>query len=172
MAETLKERKDMDPAYMWDLSTLYKDDETWAKEKDQLEDMINQLSLYQGTLNNAKNLRTFFDFDTKLSRKLSDYYCYASLRNCEDTRNNDGQAMEAKAFEIYTKYATAISFAEPEILSLDEKTMEDIMQDALLKPYQFTMQKLLDAKPHVLSSKEEALLAAFTEVLGAPGKIS
>ena len=72
MAETLKERKDMDPAYMWDLSTLYKDDETWAKEKDQLEDMINQLSLYQGTLNNAKNLRTFFDFDTKLSRKLSD----------------------------------------------------------------------------------------------------
>ena len=172
MAELLKERKDMDPAYMWDLSTLYKDDEAWAKDKDQLEEMISQLSQYQGTLNNAKNIRTFFDFDTKLSRKLSDYYCYASLRNCEDTRNNDGQAMEAKAFEIYTKYATAISFAEPEILSLDEKTMEDIMQDELLKPYRFTMQKLLDAKPHVLSSKEEALLAAYTEVLGAPGKIS
>ena len=172
MAELLKERKDMDPAYMWDLSTLYKDDETWAKDKDQLEEMISQLSHYQGTLNNAKNLRTFFDFDTKLSRKLSDYYCYASLRNCEDTRNNDGQAMEANAIEIYTKYATAISFAEPEILSLDEKTMEDIMQDELLKPYRFTMQKLLDAKPHVLSSKEEALLAAYTEVLGAPGKIS
>ena len=27
MSETMKERKDMDPQYMWDLSTLFKNDE-------------------------------------------------------------------------------------------------------------------------------------------------
>ena len=27
MAEELKERKDMDPAFQWDLTSLYKDDE-------------------------------------------------------------------------------------------------------------------------------------------------
>ena len=34
-----------------------------------------------------------------LGRKLSDFYCYASLRNCEDTRDSDAQAMEAKAYQ-------------------------------------------------------------------------
>ena len=29
MAEALKERKDMDPAYQWDLSSLYTDDAAW-----------------------------------------------------------------------------------------------------------------------------------------------
>ena len=80
--------------------------------------------------------------------------------------------MEAKAYAVYTKYAQATSFAQPEILSLDEETLKAIVKDEKLAPYAFYMQKLLDEKPHVLSAKEEALLASFTEVLGAPGKIS
>ena len=134
--------------------------------------MIKKLPEYQGKLNNAKTIREFFDFDTHLGRKLSDFYCYASLRNCEDTRDSDAQAMEAKAYQVYAAYATAISFAEPEILSLDEDVLESIVHSDDLLPYAFNMQKLLDQKPHVLSAKEEALLAAFTETLGAPSKIS
>ena len=172
MAETIKERKDMDPQYMWDLSTLYENDEEWNNALPELNDMIKKLPEYQGKLNNAKTIREFFDFDTHLGRKLSDFYCYASLRNCEDTRDSEAQAMEAKAYQVYTAYATAISFAEPEILSLDEDVLEAIVHSEDLKPYAFNMQKLLDQKPHVLSAKEEALLAAFTETLGAPSKIS
>lgn len=172
MSETMKERKDMDPQYMWDLSTLFKNDEEWNNALPELDEMIKKLPEYQGKLNNAKTIREFFDFDTHLGRKLSDFYCYASLRNCEDTRDSDAQAMEAKAYQVYTAYATAISFAEPEILSLDEEVLEAIVHSDDLKPYAFNMQKLLDQKPHVLSAKEEALLAAFTETLGAPSKIS
>lgn len=172
MAETIKERKDMDPQFMWDLSSLYKNDQEWQKAGKPIEDMIAQLSSYQGKLNNAKTIREFLDFDTDLGRKLSDYYCYAELRNCEDTRQSDAQAMEAQAYSLYAKYATAISFAEPEILSLDEAQLKNIVKDEELKPYAFNMQKLLDEKPHVLSAKEESLLASFTEVLGAPSKIS
>ncbi len=172
MSETMKERKDMDPQYMWDLSTLFKNDEEWNNALPELDEMIKKLPEYQGKLNNAKTIREFFDFDTHLGRKLSDFYCYASLRNCEDTRDSDAQAMEAKAYQVYTAYATAISFAEPEILSLDEDVLESIVHSDDLLPYAFNMQKLLDQKPHVLSAKEEALLAAFTETLGAPSKIS
>ena len=159
----MKERKDMDPQYMWDLSTLLKTNEEWNNALPELDEMIKKLPEYQGKLNNAKTIREFFDFDTHLGRKLSDFYCYASLRNCEDTRDSDAQAMEAKAYQVYTAYATAISFAEPEILSLDEEVLESIVHSDDLKPYAFNMQKLLDQKPHVLSAKEEALLAAFTE---------
>lgn len=172
MSNTIKERKDMDPQYMWDLSTLYKNDEEWSQAVTEIEERIAKISKYQGKLNNAKTIRAFLDEDTQLGRLLSNYFCYASLRNCEDTRQSAGQAMEAKAYAVYTKYAQATSFAQPEILSLDEETLKAIVKDEQLAPYAFYMQKLLDEKPHVLSAKEEALLASFTEVLGAPGKIS
>lgn len=172
MSNTIKERKDMDPQYMWDLSTLYKNDEEWSQAVTEIEERITKISKYQGKLNNAKTIRAFLDEDTQLGRLLSNYFCYASLRNCEDTRQSAGQAMEAKAYDVYTKYAQATSFAQPEILSLDEETLKAIVKDEQLAPYAFYMQKLLDEKPHVLSAKEEALLASFTEVLGAPGKIS
>ncbi len=172
MSNTIKERKDMDPQYMWDLSTLYKNDEEWSQAVTEIEERITKISKYQGKLNNAKTIRAFLDEDTQLGRLLSNYFCYASLRNCEDTRQSAGQAMEAKAYAVYTKYAQATSFAQPEILSLDEETLKAIVKDEKLAPYAFYMQKLLDEKPHVLSAKEEALLASFTEVLGAPGKIS
>ena len=80
--------------------------------------------------------------------------------------------MEAKVYALYTKYAQATSFAQIEILSLDEEVLKDIVKDEQLTPYNFYMQQLLDQKPHVLSAKEEALLAAFTEVIGASCKIS
>ena len=172
MAEIMKERKDMDSQYMWDLSTLYKNDEEWSQALPEIQEMIHKLSEYQGKLNQASIIREFLDYDTNLGRKLSDFYCYASLRNCEDTRDSQAQAMMAKAYQVYTTYATTVSFAEPEILSLDEEELKSIVQSEELKPYAFNMQKLLDQKPHVLSGKEEALLAAFTETLGAPSKIS
>ena len=134
MSNTIKERKDMDPQYMWDLSTLYKNDEEWSQAVTEIEERITKISKYQGKLNNAKTIRAFLDEDTQLGRLLSNYFCYASLRNCEDTRQSAGQAMEAKAYAVYTKYAQATSFAQPEILSLDEETLKAIVKDEKLAP--------------------------------------
>ena len=40
MAEALKERKDMDPAYQWDLSSLYTDDAAWETALQGLDECI------------------------------------------------------------------------------------------------------------------------------------
>lgn len=50
MSETMKERKDMDPQYMWDLSTLFKNDEEWNNALPELDEMIKKLPEYQGKL--------------------------------------------------------------------------------------------------------------------------
>ena len=49
MAETMKERKDMDPQYMWDLSTLFKNDEEWNNALPELDEMIKKLKEYMVT---------------------------------------------------------------------------------------------------------------------------
>lgn len=56
MNETLKERKDLDPQYMWDLSSLYKSDEEWEKTLPEIKADIQKLAAYQGKLKDAKTI--------------------------------------------------------------------------------------------------------------------
>lgn len=164
----MKTRKEMDPAYEWDLTSLYKDDQDWEAAFPEVEEMTKKAAGYQGTLKDAKTIRSFLDLETELSRKLNNLYTYAFLRQSEDTADTAGQTLVAKAAMLYTKCAAALAFADPEILSLPEEELKNITASEEIAPYRFTMQQLLDEKPHVLSAKEEQLMASFSEVFGAP----
>nr|MCR4841060.1 oligoendopeptidase F [Lachnospiraceae bacterium] len=83
-----------------------------------------------------------------------------------------GQEMDGMANAVYAAVIQAFSFASPEILSLPEDKLQALYESEELAPYRFNMQKLLDEKPHVLSEKEEGVLAAFSEVFSSPGKIA
>lgn len=172
MADTLKERNELDPAFQWDLTSLYKDDSSWEADLSGLDSMIQQAASFQGTLSSAGSIRQYLDVSTRLDRLLSDLFCYANLRRSEDTRGEQAQSMYAR---IYTKYVSAVSdtaFAVPEILSLPSGELEQIAADELLKPYRFQMDKLIRRKSHTLSAAEEQLLARFGEVIAAPGEIA
>ncbi|MGI6107514.1 MAG: oligoendopeptidase F [Lachnospiraceae bacterium] len=167
MAE-LKDRKDMDPAYTWDLSSLYRDDQAWEKDFAALDAAAAKVTAYRGKLKDAAAIRGLFDAETDLMRKVSNIYSYAARRHDEDTAADDAMALVAKAAAKYAEISAEVSFAEPEILSLPEETLRAVTKDPLLAPYKFTMQKILKQKPHVLSAENEQLLASLGEVLSNP----
>ena len=172
MAETLKERSELDPQFQWDLSSLYENDEQWEQALTTLDEKIASVAAYAGTLSNAGGIRKYLDESTELDRLLSDLFCYANLRRSEDTRGEAAQSMYAR---IYSKYVAAVSetaFAVPEILSLPSEELTKIAKDELLAPYAFQMDKLIRRKSHTLSAAEEQLLARFGEVFAAPGEIA
>lgn len=172
MSETLKERSEMDPQYMWDLSTLYKDDAAWEEDLKALDPLIDNVASFQGKLNNAVTIYNCLEADTILDRKLSNLFVYANVRRSEDTR---AEAAQSLYMRIYSKYVEAVSrtaFVSPEILSLPEKELKEIAKDPVLSPYAFTMEKLLKQKPHTLTADQEQLLASFGEVFAAPSEIA
>lgn len=172
MAEILKERSELDPAFQWDLSSLFGSDEEWENALKKLDDEIPAVAAYQGKLTDAENIRSYMDRSTQLDRLLSDLFCYANLRRSEDTRGEAAQSMYAR---VYGKYVTAVSetaFAVPEILSLSSEQLEEIGKAECLEPYRFQMEKLIRRKEHTLSAAEEQLLARFGEVFAAPGEIA
>ena len=172
MAETLKERSELDPQFQWDLSSLYENDEQWEQALTTLDEKIASVAAYAGTLGTAEGIRKYLDESTELDRLLSDLFCYANLRRSEDTRGEAAQSMYAR---IYSKYVAAVSetaFAVPEILSLPSEELTKIAKDELLAPYAFQMDKLIRRKSHTLSAAEEQLLARFGEVFAAPGEIA
>lgn len=168
MSELLKERKDMDPSYQWDLTTLFKSDEAWKESLKEAENKMPELTSYEGRLNNAETISAFLKDQTAYERKLNDIYCYAELRAAEDMRDAAGQSMQASAMSLLVKYQAAVSYARPEILSLDQDTLDAIVNDPVLKDYQFTLKDLLREKAHTLSKKEENIIAQFGEVLHNP----
>ena len=54
--EVLKERSQMDPQYQWDLTPMYQDDAAWEAEFATLEEEIQALSAFAGTLKDAVSM--------------------------------------------------------------------------------------------------------------------
>ena len=55
MAAELRERKEMDPAFMWDLTSLYRDDEDWEAEFSQLSDKVDAVAAFDGKIAQTDN---------------------------------------------------------------------------------------------------------------------
>lgn len=170
--QVLKERKEIDSQYKWDLTPMYQDDAAWEADFATLDDQVQAMTAFAGTLKDAIAIGAYLDASTELGRKLSNLYCYASLRRSEDTRAEAGQSMYARITTKYVQAMAAMAFAEPEILSLPEETLREIVNDEQLADHKFTMENLLRQKPHTLSASEEKLLATFGEALGAPAEIA
>jgi oligoendopeptidase F len=168
-----KDRSEIDDKYKWDLSSLYKSEEEWAKSVSDADAMIEVLGEYEGHLaDSAEMMYKFMTKTEEISSNISNIYCYAYLRQSEDTRISESQKMVQQATMLSVKFGTAISFAEPEILSMSKEKFGKFISSEILKPYKFKLEDMLRMKKHILSKKEEKLMAGASEVLDASGRIS
>ena len=172
MAELLKERSEMDPRYEWDLSTLYADDAAWEEAFAAIDPKMAELPAYAGKLHDAKELAEFLKKGTAVELEVDNLFSYASLRQSEDTRADAAQSMFARVYSKVVAFSASIAFADPEILSLPDETLDAFLKDPQLADYRFYLEKLIRQKPHTLSTTEEQLLASLGEVFGAPRQIA
>ena len=171
MPEILKERSELDPQFQWDLTPMFESDAAWESALDSLDADIESLAAFAGKLTDAVTIGAYLDASTEVGRKVERLYCYASQRHDEDTRDDKAQSMYARIGSKYVKMAAALSFAQPEILSLPEETLTAIVNDPAVADYKFNLEDLLRGKPHTLTKAEEKLLASFGEVMSAPSEI-
>lgn len=157
-----KERSQVPDQYKWDLSSMYKADKDWEADFVKCGKLMNEITRYQNTLGkNSKALLTALTLADELSNIKDKLYAYASLRSDEDTRNNSYQSMLSRATTIRTNVNTALAFVEPEILTIPkEKINLFLKQEKGLKLYAFYIEKVQRLKPHILSAKEEEIIAS------------
>ena len=172
MSEQVKDRNQIEKEYLWDLATLYTSDEEWEKHFSTMDEKIQKVTSFVGKLNTPQNMKAYLDYQTSISKEIENLFNYASLRRSEDTRESYPQQMYARIYGKYVTLATLDSFAIPEFLSLADETIQEILNSEEVKEYRFNLELIVKQKPHTLSEKEEALLARFGEVIGAPGIVS
>ncbi|CON69411.1 oligoendopeptidase F [Streptococcus pneumoniae] len=90
------------------------------------------------------------------------------MKNDQDTREAKYQEYYAKAMTLYSQLDQAFSFYEPEFMEISEKQYADFLEaQPKLQVYQHYFDKLLQGKDHVLSQREEELLAGAGEIFGS-----
>ena len=146
MSEILKERSELDPQFQWDLTPMFESDAAWETALDSLDADIESLAAFAGKLTDAVTIGAYLDASTEVGRKVERLYCYASQRHDEDTRDDKAQSMYARIGSKYVKMAAALSFAQPEILSLPEETLTAIVNDPAVADYKFNLEDLLRGK--------------------------
>lgn len=145
----------------WDLTILYPSDSAWATSKQALEKRSAQLAPLQGTLGRSpKDLKKALDLVWDIRREVARLFCYASQKSNLDA--NDAKAMEmrqslsALASEIDTKS----SWLEPELLKISPAKLDGFFKaEPGLAAYKPVVKEIVRKRAHILSPKEEKILA-------------
>ena len=157
----------------WAIEDLFVSDEAWEQELTTLEQASAAMAAYEGRL--AESAKTLYEYlqqveqvDVKADRLGN--YCFR--RSDEDTRDSDAQAMSGKYMAAVVALSAASSFATPEIMAIDEQTLQGFYAACPeLERYRRYLTDLRRRKAHTLSSQEEHLLAAAGEMAQAPDTI-
>ena len=163
------QRNEINEKDTWDLSTIFETDQKWEEELALLtEDTKETASLEGHLLDSAESLLNITERYLDLSRRLEKLYVYAHMKNDQDTRVAKYQEYYAKAMTLYSQLDQVFSFYEPEFMAITEEQYQNFLEEEpKLQPYKHFFDKLLQNKDHVLSQREEELLAGAGEIFGA-----
>lgn len=171
MTETKKipTREEVPVEKTWRLEDIFATDEAWDAEYEAVEALSTTASEYEGTLKDgADAMLKALQYRDELYERLSRLYAYSHMRYDQDTTNSVYQAMDSRAKTLLAKASTSISYLTPEILSLDEATVDGYLaENEALRLYKVELDELKQQRAHVLPAEQEALLAQMSEVTGA-----
>ena len=164
------DRKDIDKSLKWDTEKIYKTDEDFYKEVEEVKNLIEKTKAYKGKiLQSADSLYDFLKTNEKLERKFSKLGVYASLKSDEDTRVAKYQEMSKIADNLFANLAQELSFITPEILSEDYKKVQTYIEEKEeLKIYDHYFEDLFRNKDHTLGENEEKIIASFAKLSQNP----
>ena len=98
--------------------------------------------------------------------------CLCKNEKDEDNAVSLYQGLADRASNLYTKIYAATSFIVPEIIAMEEDVLKKYINSLDgLKIYQHHFNEILRQKEHVLSDKEEELLALTSEFSGSSREI-
>lgn len=167
--EGLVKRSEADDKYKWDLTEFYPTREAYEADMDKLEnEIVPKLQAFKGKLTSAEQVVAFLETDIEASKIIERGYVFSKMSMDLDQTDSNASEMFSIASRVYSVYLQAISYMEPELLALDEETLNGILNAEVMVPYKKYINDLMKKKEHILSAEAEEIISTFSEVLGSP----
>jgi len=168
--QKVAERSDIDQQHLWATENIFPNKEAWEKEFAALKPMIEKLAGFKGTLSQGpEQLAAAVKLRDELEPRLARVYVYASLLADQDTRVSEHQGMRSRVRSLFVQYGAATSWAEPEMIALGHDKLKKWMAGSeTLAVYGHAFDDLFRQQEHILSAREEQLLALTGDVRAVP----
>ena len=159
----------MEEKYNWNLQDIFKNEEQFKNEENDITDILPKIKTYQGTLcNTSDNLYNCYKLYEQALEKFEKVYAYGMLKYHLDMSNQEGIKIFKEVENLGTEFSVATSFITPEITYADENTIKEYIKEERFKGYVRDIKDILEKKKHILSKEEENILANFSETISAP----
>ncbi len=171
---TIKDRTQVAQENCWNVEAFYPSFTSWEKAFQQASQGPKntrwpEFTTWKGKLGDSpKNLKEALESYFSISRNLSKIYTYSHLRHDEDIANDQFKAANDQSISLLHDFAQTSSWLESELIALDEKILENLLNSPVLKDYKFYLEKIIRLKKHTLSPDKEELLALAAKALQAP----
>ena len=168
MAEELKARREMDSAFMWDLSHIYPTKQTWEEACENIRREIPEMGRFSGKLGTAEGAREALDAFYSIVEKATLVYLYAELLKSGDNGDPEYQAMNQQAMTLLVQMDTAMSYITPELAALPTETLESYLEAPCLEGYRHQIGDIIRGRRYVLSPEQEKMLSMLADAAQTP----
>jgi oligoendopeptidase F len=159
-------RADLPDSDKWDLTHLFADADKWTGDFVWLQNTYPGITNWKGRLGeSAATLVSCLEFEKALDLKIERLFHYASLQLSEDSANAEYLARMGQLQNLLTKVSETASFMGPEIQAIPDEKFAGFLEDRAVSEWKIALKKIRRMKPHVLSEREERLLALGSAAL-------
>ena len=164
----MKDRKDIDIKYTWDLEKIYSNKVEFNKDYDLVKVKIKELFKYEKNMTeSSENFYNTINLSFEIERLIDKLSVYTSLSFDLDTSNNEMQELSERVSNLRSEYSKNSYFIVPSILKLDKATIEMYMEEIpKLKEYEVSINEIYRYKDHTLSDEEEKILSSIGKIVG------
>ncbi len=159
----MKKRNEIEEKYKWDLKEYYNSDDDFKVEFEYLKSQIHSLDKFRGKLRDEKTILECLTLDEQLNKRFEVLYVYASLRTREDATNSFYQERLTQVEAVLNEFSALTSFINVEIKKLPNKVLRNLQKTSQFSNY---FKSILRNKRHILSEKEEKILAMSGDMAG------
>ena len=166
-------RADVPEKDKWAIQDLFATDDDWRAALAKDKEFIPRITAFRGRLaESGAALLSFFRLDDEISLAFDALVHYAQRRSDEDTRVAAYQEMVSQMTRFAVEIQSAAAFETPELLAISDEDMNRLYAEAPeLELYRLNIDRIRRRREHVLSDKEEAILAAAGEMAASPDDI-
>jgi oligoendopeptidase F len=159
-------RADLPDSDKWDLAQLFTDADKWTEDFAWIQQHYPKLTEWKGRIGDSPDtLAACLEFEKSVDQKIERVYHYASLQLAEDSAHPDYLARMGQLQNLFTKISESSSFLGPEIQAIPDEKFAQFLDDPALAEWKIALTKIRRMKPHVLSEREERLLALGSSAL-------
>lgn len=159
-------RSEVKTEYTWDLNDIFPSVLVWEKHFVLASRAIEALGAYKGRLSETAMLLEALKKSDEAELMVEKLYVFAKMNTDLDGANSSYVGLTRRAVSLIASFNAAVSYIEPELTMLPEETLDRLIYDKAFSDYDYFFKRIKKNREHVLSAKEEMLIARYGELFG------